>query len=300
MRAAGGGSPPPRTPTCTGPAAGSDFWPGEYSKTYVDARQDYADIMDGLRTGRIFVTTGDLITGLDVTATHGRHVRDGRADDHRDRHEPGHDVDIEIRFTPAGGRERQRRPSAVHRVDLIVGQVTGPVSNRDAATNASTTKVVARYGTSDCRRQGDEYVIRHTLRDVTTSRYVRVRGTSTDEMEPARRRPGEPLGRPVVLLQPGLHRRHLTACGHGLVRCGRSPLAGDDRPTAMSKAQSSPSSSEPLAGGAVPVVVAPATSGGLRSIGVMRWAPGVPEYASGARLTARAPWTLSSVYGDDI
>ena len=41
---------------------GSDFWPGEYSKTYVHARQDYGDIMDGLRNGRIWVTTGDLIT----------------------------------------------------------------------------------------------------------------------------------------------------------------------------------------------------------------------------------------------
>jgi hypothetical protein len=40
---------------------GADFWPGEYCKTYVNARQDYADIMHGLRNGRIFVTTGDLI-----------------------------------------------------------------------------------------------------------------------------------------------------------------------------------------------------------------------------------------------
>ncbi|MGH2476675.1 MAG: twin-arginine translocation signal domain-containing protein, partial [Candidatus Limnocylindrales bacterium] len=47
---------------------GADFWPGEYSKTYVLARQDYGDVMDGLRNGRIWVTTGDLITGLDLSA----------------------------------------------------------------------------------------------------------------------------------------------------------------------------------------------------------------------------------------
>lgn len=41
---------------------------GEYSKTYVLARQDYGDIMDCLRTGRIWVTTGDLVTSLDLTA----------------------------------------------------------------------------------------------------------------------------------------------------------------------------------------------------------------------------------------
>lgn len=34
---------------------GSDFWPGQYSKTYVLARRDHADILDGLRHGRVFV-----------------------------------------------------------------------------------------------------------------------------------------------------------------------------------------------------------------------------------------------------
>lgn len=162
---------------------GSDFWPGEYSKTYVKARQDYADVMDGLRTGRIFVTTGDLITGLDVSVSHrGRSAAVGQTvtvTDSRD-----NDVDVEIRFRPLNGTNANGDRPVVNRVDIIVGDITGPVSNRDAATNP-TTKVVARYGASDFRRQGDEYVIRHTLRDVTTNGYVRVRGTSTDEMEPA-------------------------------------------------------------------------------------------------------------------
>jgi hypothetical protein len=47
---------------------GSDFWPGEYAKTYVHAEQRHADILDGLRRGRVFVTTGDLVSELDVTA----------------------------------------------------------------------------------------------------------------------------------------------------------------------------------------------------------------------------------------
>lgn len=162
---------------------GSDFWPGEYSKTYVNSRQDYADIMDGLRNGRIFVTTGDLIDGLDVSASHaGRAasvgqtvtVKRGRSND----------VEIEVRFKPPMGVNGNGDRPKVNRVDIIVGQVTGPASNRDAATNP-TTKVVARYGVNDFRRRGGEYVIRHTLRDVTTQSYIRVRGTSTDELEPA-------------------------------------------------------------------------------------------------------------------
>ena len=162
---------------------GSDFWPGEYSKTYVHSRQDYADIMDGLRTGRIFVTTGDLVTGLDVTASHGRQTatvgQTVTVTDTRD-----NNVEVEIRFRPLDGQNPNGDRPEVNRVDLIVGQITGPVSDRNAASNP-TTKVIARYGTSDFRRQGGEYVIRHTLRDVTASCYLRVRGTSTDEAEPA-------------------------------------------------------------------------------------------------------------------
>ena len=46
---------------------GHDFWPGEYSKTYVKAARSYADVLDGLRNGRVFVTLGDLVSEVDVT-----------------------------------------------------------------------------------------------------------------------------------------------------------------------------------------------------------------------------------------
>ncbi|MFJ8509790.1 hypothetical protein [Streptomyces avermitilis] len=71
----------------------------------------------------------------------------------------------------------------VQRVDLIAGQVTGPNTNLDSDTNP-TTKVVARFGPRDWRKQGHEYVIKHTLRNVETDLYARVRSTSTDEAEP--------------------------------------------------------------------------------------------------------------------
>ncbi|MEV4567684.1 phosphoesterase [Nonomuraea sp. NPDC049419] len=161
---------------------GSDFWPGEYSKTYVAARQDYGDIMDALRNGRIFVTTGDLITALDVTASsQGRSatVSETLVVTNRGRN----DVEVEIRFRPLDGKNGNGDHPEVRRVDLIVGQVTGVSSNLDADTNP-TTKVVARFGPNDWRRQGQDRVIRYTLRDVGHDSYLRVRGTSTDEMEP--------------------------------------------------------------------------------------------------------------------
>mgnify|MGYP003313366317 CR=1 FL=1 len=43
---------------------GSDFWPGEYSKTYVWAHKNHDSILESIRSGRIFVTTGDLINGI--------------------------------------------------------------------------------------------------------------------------------------------------------------------------------------------------------------------------------------------
>ncbi|MFI6273290.1 phosphoesterase [Micromonospora zamorensis] len=161
---------------------GSDFWPGEYSKTYVHARQDYVDIMDGLRNGRIWVTTGDLIRSLDVTATsQGRTAEVGETITVSRRSRT--DVEIEITFRPLGGPNANGDRPEVRRVDLIVGQITGPSASLDADTNPTTT-VEARFGPRDWRRKGDSYVIRHTLRNVEADTYARVRGTSTDEAEP--------------------------------------------------------------------------------------------------------------------
>ncbi|MEV4627289.1 phosphoesterase [Micromonospora sp. NPDC049523] len=161
---------------------GSDFWPGEYSKTYVHARQGYADIMDGLRNGRIFVTTGDLITSLDLTASgQGRNATSGETVTLNRRNRT--DVEIEIKFRPLEGKNAHGDRPQVRRVDLIVGQVTGPNANLDADTNP-TTRVAARFGPRDWRQQGRDYVIRYTLRGVESDMYARVRGTSTDEAEP--------------------------------------------------------------------------------------------------------------------
>lgn len=167
---------------------GADFWPGEYSKTYVHATPDYADILDGLRHGRVFVTTGDLIDRLDLTVRHTAHHGHGhgaaatvgetlRLHGRHDRAE----VEVRIRQprhpNAAGDRPRLRR------VDIITGAITGPVADRASDTNP-TTRVAGRYGPSDWTQQGDWIVVRHLLRTIDGPTYVRVRGTSTDELEP--------------------------------------------------------------------------------------------------------------------
>lgn len=76
---------------------GIDFWPGEYSKTYVLAEKTHDSILAGLRNGRVFVITGDLISELDVTAkvVSGRAVAimGGRLAAKR-----GDDIEVTIRF----------------------------------------------------------------------------------------------------------------------------------------------------------------------------------------------------------
>ena len=159
---------------------GNDFWPGEYTKTYVFAEKSHADILDGIRQGRIFVTTGDLISELYVTATSGGAEAgisqtlplSGRAD-----------VTVTIRLRdPAGNNHRGQNPH-VARVDLIVGEITGPLADRTQDTNP-TTKIVRRF-TSDHWTNEDEFLtMTHTLRGVHHSSYLRVRGTNTSELEP--------------------------------------------------------------------------------------------------------------------
>ena len=65
----------------------------------------------------------------------------------------------------ASGRCRRANANgdrpAVHRVDLITGQVTGPASSPDADINPATA-VVARFGPGDWRGHGSGNVIQYT------------------------------------------------------------------------------------------------------------------------------------------
>lgn len=171
---------------------GADFWPGEYSKTYVSAARDYADVLDGVRNGRMFVTTGDLINVLDVTASFAGRGHESDKDRSGNSASIGEtlklprgrrDVEVEISFSsPREANPNGDRPK-VNRVDLIAGEITGPVANRSQDTNP-TTRVVERFERSDWKRKGDRMVIRYTLRNVQEDSYIRVRGTNTNELEP--------------------------------------------------------------------------------------------------------------------
>ena len=168
---------------------GSDFWPGEYSKTYVHARRDHNDVLDGLRNGRMFVTTGDLISELDVTvkALGGRKTANmGGAILAK----TGDDVEVVMRLRDPSGANHGGYMPEVARVDLIIGDVTGPVTDRSADRNPST-RVEKRFAAGDWTRSGEVLTMRHTLRNVQGPLYVRVRGTNTTQIEPTADPKGE-------------------------------------------------------------------------------------------------------------
>lgn len=159
---------------------GSDFWPGEYSKTYVWAAKNHDDILDGIRNGRVFVTLGDLVSELQVTARSGSNSAGigGSL-----KVEAGADVEVTIRFLDPVGLNAAGRDPSVERVDLIVGQLTGPVVDRSTDTNP-TTKVVSRFADTDWQAEGDTRVMTYRLEGVEADSYLRIRGTNGSELEP--------------------------------------------------------------------------------------------------------------------
>jgi hypothetical protein len=166
---------------------GSDFWPGQYQKTYVMARRNYEDILDGLRDGRIFVVAGDLVRELQVTASiPGRTAGMGETL----KTAKGSDVRVAIRFRVPAGKNAHGDNPGVNHVDLIVGDVRGPVENRNLDYN-ETTRVFARFTDKNTRCNGDACEMSAIVPKLDRNIYLRVRGTSTADLEPPMDTKGE-------------------------------------------------------------------------------------------------------------
>ena len=167
--------------------AGVDFWPGEFHKTYVHARNTYDDVLDGLRSGRIFAVAGDLVSELDVVAD----ATNASAGIGETLHVAANaTVNITIRFLDPDAPNANGANPKVHRVDLILGDVRGPASDPNTDTN-DTTRVVARFTEEAWSQDGEVYRVETTLPAVDRDVYIRVRGTNTADAEPLMDEPGE-------------------------------------------------------------------------------------------------------------
>ena len=166
---------------------GSDFWPGQYQKTYVRARRSHDGVLDGLRSGRVFAVAGDLVSELDIVAKTATAAADMGGTLPL---EKGQDVTVTVKFRDPETQNAHGDNPKVARVDLIVGDVRRPVPDRNSDKN-DTTKVIARLTDKDWTKSGDVYSSSTTLPRLDRNIYIRVRGTSTQDTEPAMDPPGE-------------------------------------------------------------------------------------------------------------
>ena len=166
---------------------GGDFWPGEFSKTYVYAEKSYEAILEGIRSGRIFVTTGDLISLLDLSVQSGT---DSAQIGGTIKVSSGSDIEINIKFKdPEKNNHHEENPS-VTRVDLITGKITGISIDPDNDRNSST-RVLNSFYDNDWSVKDEYKTMTYNLKNVTDNLYLRVRGTNTTQLEPEPDSPGE-------------------------------------------------------------------------------------------------------------
>ena len=159
---------------------GSDFWPGEYQKTYVHAQRSYSGVLDGLRSGRMFAVAGDLITGLDVQAAAGRQTA-GLGETLTV--PSGQPVSLTVSFVDPDSNNAHGDNPRVSRIDVIAGEIRASSEDVQADRNP-TTRVLARFGDTQWAREGDARTISMTLPPTSHDFYVRIRGTNTQDAEP--------------------------------------------------------------------------------------------------------------------
>jgi len=159
----------------------TDFWPGEYEKTYtwVDDMSNQA-LIAGLRSGNSYSVTGGIIDRLaftascaTATATMGQALRVSR----------GSDVTVTVVFRVPTTRTGPGVARVDH-VDLIGGQVHTKApkgSARYASKTNSTTKVIRRWSSGSWKGSGPsgtEFRVTYVIPTIAHSTYLRLRATN--------------------------------------------------------------------------------------------------------------------------
>lgn len=163
------------SPTDSGtPQPGSDFWPGQFSRTHVGVqRYGYLDVMAGLRSGRVWVDHGQLVDGIDVRlvpagSQHRGTTLGGRLKVHR-----GERLELRITVTSATRPNFHELLPRLAHLDAIRGVVTGQPADPDG-WKAPDTRVFEQV---DVSKRTGTYTVRIPLGRAERSHYVRVRGS---------------------------------------------------------------------------------------------------------------------------
>lgn len=164
----------------------SDFWPGEYAKTWLyvtdadaDGKYSDADIVTALASGNSFAVHGDLIDALDFQA--GANKTSATMGQTLTLQKPNAGLEITIRLRSPEKNHHGDKPS-LHHVDLIEGQVSGPVSPNTPAyssiENANARKI-ATFPLKDFKPSPDGYLtLKYRIKTLKSNVYYRLRGTN--------------------------------------------------------------------------------------------------------------------------
>lgn len=156
------------------PQPGSDFWPGQFSRTHVGVtHHGYRAVMAGMRAGRVWLDHGHLLDGLDVRLTRDCDFGRGVTLGGRLRVRKGEKLTLNITVTTASRLNPQGILPELAHVDVIRGAVRGPVADRDS-WQAPDTKVVK---SKDVSGRTGTYTLRVPLTVGDESFYVRLRGS---------------------------------------------------------------------------------------------------------------------------
>ncbi|MEU4563212.1 PHP domain-containing protein [Actinoplanes sp. NPDC023936] len=155
------------------PQPGSDFWPGQFSRTHVGVtRYGYREVMAGLRAGRVWVDHGQLIDAIDVRLVAGGSGR-GATLGGRLRARKGQKLTLLVTVTTASRPNYHGVLPALAHVDVIRGAVRGPAADR-TSWRAPATKVARSVDVSG--RTGT-YTLRIPIDPVREPTYLRLRGS---------------------------------------------------------------------------------------------------------------------------
>ncbi|MGI5236761.1 PHP domain-containing protein [Dactylosporangium sp. CA-139066] len=157
-----------------------DFWPGFYSRTHVGSRNfSYAAVMDGMRAGRIWVDHGGLISDLDVQVrAKGNPFGVTLGDSLVLRR--GQNAELVIKINLANKANWANFVPVLSRVDVIRGEITGPVADQDSL-KAPNTKVVKSF---EVNKSTGTVSFTYDLGPVDKPFYVRLRGTDGNRTAP--------------------------------------------------------------------------------------------------------------------
>ena len=155
-----------------------DYWPGEYTTNYVWSTGDgYKSVIEGMKSGNIFVVQNNLIEDLKFTATANGELKTmGEVLQVQN----GTKVKIIIGFKSYSSKKDENEIELDH-IDLICGDVTGlikPESEQYNNTKNKSTKILRSFKNDEFLQVENEIRYLEFNHEADKSEYLRLRGSS--------------------------------------------------------------------------------------------------------------------------